>query len=199
MTNNLILGKKLNWAGEHWVNYIRPTGESSNSAMVSLYHTRWSPAGSGNVAWVEIPGEDGYKALCTDNPNLADYAVSHIVKGASSPPYGQDLPPVKARFSEAGDIRLNPSWTIDTGDHVIFATWTKILPVIIANGPWPDPPTISYVFSLLHFAESASIALDGHNIEGSSYLTDIWRPTIGDDRSSCVFALSETFMGETEE
>ena len=46
----------LHWSGEHWINYLRLPGSDTNSAMVSLYHTRYCPAGEGNVAFVEASG-----------------------------------------------------------------------------------------------------------------------------------------------
>ena len=36
---------KLIWSGEHWINAIRREGDESPSAWVSLFHTRYSPAG----------------------------------------------------------------------------------------------------------------------------------------------------------
>ena len=53
---------------------------------------------------------------------------------------------------------------------------------------------ITYVFSLVHFAQAATIALDGASIEGGPYLVDVWKPSIGGDRSSSVIALNETFL-----
>ena len=196
MANDLIQQGRLSWSGEHWVNYIRRRGESTDSAMVSLYHTRYSPAGAGNVAFVDIPGEGGYKALCTDSHEVAHYTVETMTKGYTHPPYGQDLSVVDAQFSMGGDIRSAPSWTIQTDSHVVVATWNDILPAVITNGPWPGGETIRHVYSLLHFTEGASITLDGRAVEGNPYLRDIWRPTIGGDRSSCVFALAETFIDE---
>ncbi len=197
VSNGLIQDGKLNWAGEHWVNYIRKDAEPDDSGMVSLYHTRYSPAGGGNVAFVDVPGDDGYKALCTDNRELADYVVDVITAGSTHRPYGQELPIVDAEFKQHGDVRADPGWTIQAGDHVVTATWTDILPVIIANGEWPGGgDVITAVFSLLHFAEGSTITLDGRSIEGGPYLRDIWRVSIGGDRSSCVFALSETFIGQ---
>jgi len=36
--------------------------------------------------------------------------------------------------------------------------------------------------------------LDGRAVEGKPYTRDIWKKSIGGDRSSCVFALAETFI-----
>ena len=96
---------------------------------------------------------------------------------------------------QGGDIRTSPSWTIRADGHEIVTTWSEIEPVVIANGPWAAGE-ISYVFTLLHFANGASITLDGRTIGGGPYVVDVWREKIGDDRSSSVIALSETFIGD---
>jgi len=44
----------------------------------------------------------------------------------------------------------------------------------------------------LFFTSEASVDLDGRRIEGKPSMRDIWKPTIGGERSSCVFALAET-------
>ena len=41
------------------------------------------------------------------------------------------------------------------------------------------------VYSLLFFAEEAGISINGQPVAGKPYVTDIWKPSIGGDRSSC--------------
>jgi hypothetical protein len=53
----------LVWSGEHWINYLREPGAVSDSGMVSLYHTRYSSAGEGNIAFVDIQGDPGFSAM----------------------------------------------------------------------------------------------------------------------------------------
>lgn len=61
----------IRWSGEHWINYLRRTGENTDSGSVSLYYARYSEAVEGTVAFVDIPGA-GFLARCTDNRALAD-------------------------------------------------------------------------------------------------------------------------------
>ena len=69
------------------------------------------------------------------------------------------------------------------------------MPVVIASGgPWPGREWINSSFSLFHFTEGTTISLDGNVIKGEPYIRDIGHPTIGGDRSSCIFPLSETFV-----
>ncbi len=190
----------VRWSGEHWISYLRRPGEDSNTGMVSLYNMRYTEAGHGFAAFVVIheDGGDGskdnsFKGLCTTNREVADFMVEEATRHASHPPYDEVLPIIDATFIQGGHVAHNPSWTISTGDHEIVATWSQIEPVIITAGPWPAAPC-NYVHSLLHFTDESSIQLDGRAIEGKPYPRDIWRPTIGGDRSSCVFAISESLM-----
>lgn len=73
-----------------------------------------------------------------------------------------------------------------------------MLPPVIMSGYWPKDEVPRDVFSLLYFTEGAFIAIDGRSIEGEPYQRDIWRQSIGGDRSSSVFALAETFVDLVE-
>ena len=179
---------ELTWTGEHWINYLREPGRETDSARVSLFSFRWCPAGTGVAALVDIPGR--FTGLCTDNREVLKYARATMTR---SWPQGE-IPVVDAEFSESGDLRGDPAWCIDTGDHVIAAAWGDIEAPVVCNGPWPDSPSGDYVFSLLHFCGVAAIAIDGEAVDGAPYSRDIWRSTIGGDRSSCVFALAESFV-----
>ena len=94
----------VNWAGEHWINNIRRAGETDASGMVSFYHTRYCEGGSGNVAFVDIAGDDGYRAVCTDNVEVARFFLDHH-KDDTARPYGKESPIVDAEFEQSGDIR----------------------------------------------------------------------------------------------
>ncbi|HIM57363.1 MAG TPA: hypothetical protein EYM39_11710 [Candidatus Latescibacteria bacterium] len=194
MIEGLVSPGELTWSGEHWINYLRLPGASSDSGMVSLFNIRWSPAGNGMAAWVWIPGDEGLRAICSDHREVTDFIVEIMAKTAANPPYDDELPVMEASFSQGGDIRRAPSWTIHTGAREIVATWTQIRPVVIANGTWPPCPSGNYCFSLLHFADGGSISLDGRLVGGAPYTRDIWQRTIGGQRSSCVFALAESFI-----
>ena len=193
---DLVLNGRVNWSGEHWISYLRPPGASADTGMVSLYNMRYTEAGHGFVAFVVIHDDDApaFKGLCTDNRELADFVRERVVHQASHPPYDEELPVLDARFTQAGHVARDPSWTIAAGGREITARWGRIQPVVIAAGPWPDASPSNYVCSLLHFAEESSITLDGRAVAGEPYLRDIWRPSIGGDRSSCVFAISESLL-----
>ena len=191
MAERAVQQGRLIWAGEHWVNYIRREGEASDSGRVSLYHTSYSQGGGGNIAFVDIPGDDGYRALCADSAEVARFHLDRL----KDSPEAQGFSIAEAELVQGGYIRTSPSWTIRADGHEIVATWSEIEPVVIANGPWAAGE-ISYVFTLLHFANGASITLDGRTIGGGPYVVDVWREKIGGDRSSSVIALSETFIGD---
>lgn len=179
----------LIWLGEHWINAIRPEGAEQPSAIVSLFHTRYSSAGEGNAALVRIHGGDGFHAVCADSPELARFAIDQFFCRVDY--FDEELPVVSARFAREGDVRQNPAWRIEMDEHRVLARWLVVDPPVIAQGSF-RPGTEH--FTALFFASEASIGLDGQLIDGAPYLRDIWKPSIGGDRSSCVFALAETFI-----
>lgn len=42
--------------------------------------------------------------------------------------------------------------------------------------------------------DEGAITLNGRTVEGRPYVRETWKSSIGGDRSSCVIALSETFI-----
>jgi hypothetical protein len=98
---------------------------------------------------------------------------------------------VKARFSRAGDIRTSPAWVLETERGTVRATWSRLGPPIIADGSFREG---TEHFTVLIFAEEATIDVNGQACPGVPYRVDVWKPSIGEQRSSCVFALAETFI-----
>jgi len=190
MTRPAVNPGALTWSGEHWICYIRRPGESTDSGMVSLYHTRYSAAGEGTVAFVTIP-EAGCNAIYTDNPDVASFMLELSIRGKGGP-FDREMPLRQASLSRAGDIRYAPSWVIEAGDQTITAAWKELHPPVIAEGPAPTFSPFYDFFTLLFFAEQASIRVNDVDIPGEPYLRDIWKKSIGGDRSSCVFALAES-------
>ena len=85
---------ELLFSGEHWLNYLRPAGSERDSAMVSIYHGRYSPAGPGTAAYVLIPGE-GVAAACTDSPAFETFIRATMYRNEG--PFAE-LPTVAAEF-----------------------------------------------------------------------------------------------------
>ena len=193
MARPVINPGTLVWSGEHWINYLRKPGNRSDSGMVSLYHTRYSAAGEGNVAFVDIPGNLGFTAVCIDNQEVAQFIIETMNRGKGNP-FDRNLPVIEAEITRGGDIRKAPFWTIQTERDRIVATWTSIRSPVISEGPSPTFREDVDFFTLLFFAERASITLNGQSVDGKPYVRDIWRKSIGGDRSSCVFALAETMI-----
>ena len=72
----------LLWSGEHWLLYLRPPGSQVDSGQLSLYSAAYSPVGRGTVAYINIPGSEGLAAVCTDNPDLADFITATMIRGS---------------------------------------------------------------------------------------------------------------------
>jgi hypothetical protein len=96
-----------------------------------------------------------------------------------------------ARFRRTGDIRSAPGWVIEVDDRSLEATWMGLGAPVTAEGVFREGHEH---FTVLFFAERASIEVDGEPCPGAPYTVDIWKATIGGERSSCVFALAETFL-----
>ena len=189
MTRRIVNPGTLFWTGQHWINYLRRPGEAENSGMVSLWHTHYCAAGEGTAAYIDLPG---LQSICTDNPDIVAF-MNEWMAGRGGL-YDMDLPIIEAQFRRSGDLRSDPSWTIQTATDRIEATWTEIQPPVILDAPAPKFRQDCDVYSYLFFAAAASISLNEQATPGQPYITDIWQPSIGGDRSSCVFALSETFI-----
>ena len=85
MTQALDKPGTLIWCGEHWINYLRPKGEDRDSAVVSLYHARFSEEGEGSVAFVDIPEGEDQVCAYTDNPDFARFVINTMIRGRGSP------------------------------------------------------------------------------------------------------------------
>ena len=182
----------VHWSGEHWINYLRRPGESEDSGSFSLYHTRYSAAGEGTVAFVIVP-EAGIDAVYYDNADLAEWTIENMIRGRGNQ-FDREMPTVEARLTRAGDVRTQPSWTVEAGGRKIVSTWNVTDPAVIHWGPTPSGTENMHIFSLLYFTYETEFAVDGNSVEGKPYTRDIWRASIGGDRSSCVFALAETTL-----
>ena len=183
----------LLWSGEHWILYLRPPGSQVDSGQLSLYCAAYSPTGRGTVAYIDIPGSESLTAVCTDNPDLADFITDTMIRGSNNP-FDRDLPQRPAIFSRAGRIYLNPSWTIQSESHTLTATWEEL------ESPLVGPPTVNphIIFTVLIFAAAGQMQLNGVAVPGSPYPRDAWSKSLGQARSSCCFALAETMIAGSE-
>lgn len=183
----------LVWAGEHWINYIRPRGGVENTGMVSLYHAYFSPAGRGTVAYVDIPGEEAITGVYTDSREFGQFIDRKMIRGnpyAKKNPWIRELPWHDSRFNQSGDIRHDPTWTIAAENAEITTSWRALQPAIVG------PPTIHeyIIFTIFFFADRASIQVDGRTVPGAPYPNEAWAQNLGEPHSSCVFALAETMI-----
>ncbi len=180
---------KLAWSGDHWILGIRPEGAEQPSAWVSLFHTRYSPVGEGIAAQIVVPGDRPLSVVCTDRPEVGRFTREQFFSAGSY--FDPEAPLVDAQFQRLGDIRKDPAWVIETDGFRIVARWQITQPAVAAAGTF-RPGTEH--FTLLFFSDAASVQRDGQAIEGQPYLRDIWKPSIGGERSSCVIALAESLL-----
>ena len=192
MSNDSLKAGTLVWSGEHWINYIRRPGESTDSGMVSLYNTRFSAAGEGIAAFVYIPGNDGFTGYCTNNREVASFMFDTMIRGKGNA-LDRELPVLDATFEYEGDAAKQATWTIEASGRRVESVWTITEPPTMMYGPAHSGEPME-IFSVLNFTNKTSMKLDGRAVEGKPYTRDIWKKSIGGNRSSCVFALAETFI-----
>ena len=178
----------LVWSGEHWINALRLDGVEEPSAWISLFHTRYSPVGEGTAAQIFIP-EAEVNVVCADQADVGQFTIDYFFSNTKFIKPAEEV--MRAEFNCSGDIRSNPAWTITTDSFRIVARWRVAEPPVIADG------TFRYGtehFTLLFFTAVATVEFNGRKIDGHPFQRDIWQPSIGDLRSSCLFALSETMI-----
>ena len=186
----------LLWSGEHWIAYLRTPGEESNSASVGVYHTRYSPAGEGNVALIDVKGPGGFSAAVTDNRAVYDFTMERVRAAAPDDPFNNiDLPLLDGSVVRGGDVRSAPYWLITAGGRTVVATWSDLVIPFIMTGKPPNDRGTAVAFSVLIFADSGTVALDGAQAPGVPFTRDGWRRITGPDgpASSFCFALAETY------
>ncbi len=183
--NELSQGKLL-WSGEHWIAYPRDPETAEETAMISLYSAYASPAGRGTAAFVEIPGGEGFKGLCTDNVKFAEFVRDTQVIPSS--PFERTMDMMQARFSRDDEASHNPTWLIETGTVGVRVGWTELTAPIVG----PPVPNPKILFTILIFAENGFIHLNGTPVAGKPYQRDVWRPMLGNPGSSFCYALAET-------
>ena len=193
---NPILPGRLLWSGEHWICFLRAPGTRVDSVRVSLYRSVYSPAGEGHVAFVDPPGH--FRAVLTDNRALLAFIRKTMFRG-KAPPFGSGLPVVEAVFRRGGDLKESPSWIMDTGEHRLSVSWTRLEPPTLVYRGEPELQRERPAFTVLFFCQGARVLVDGRRIEGTPYPRSIWRGALGGgDRSSCVFAVAETMIRPPE-
>lgn len=195
MAESLVFGGSVRWIGEHWVARLREPGGIQDRALVSIYATHYSPAGAGHVAAVQIAGEVGLMALYADDARVAEYVVEMWI--GNRPPFRDVKPPpvTVATFRQSGDLRSAPVWSIETDSTVVKTIWSEIEPGVTAVRPDPKIHRQRAVANVLFFARQCEVVVNEARIDAAPYEHDLWVTNLGGgDRSSCVFALAETFI-----
>ena len=71
MARPLVNPGVVSWTGQHWIAYLRMTGAGQDSGQLSVWHMHYCPAGEGVAVYANIPGDPGFRAVCTDNRGVA--------------------------------------------------------------------------------------------------------------------------------
>ena len=178
----------LVWSGEHWINALRFEGAEDYAAWISLFQTRYSPVGEGTAAQLYIP-EAKLNVVCADHEDVGKFTIDQFFSSTKDIKPSEEV--VRAQFRYSGDIRRNPAWTIESDYFRVVAHWRITDPPVITEGTFRSG---TEHFTLLFFTDEASVECNGKKIDGQPFKRDVWQSSIGDWRSSCLFALSETMI-----
>ncbi len=108
----------------------------------------------------------------------------------------RDARPLHPYPAPAGAIAHRVYHLRDTGPSGSrqVATWLDLEPPFLAELPAPAGLDFADFYSVFIFASGATIEFNGRHVDGRPY-TEVIPPThIGGERSSCMFALSETMV-----
>ena len=187
---------QLLWSGEHWIAYLREADGNTNSASIGIYHTRYSPAGEGNVALISVPGDDGLQVIVTDERDVLDFTMERVRAAAPDDPFNDlDLPVLEGTLTRGGDVGNAPYWVLEAGEFSIVVSWSGLVEPFIMRGRAPNEKGTAVAFSVLMFAEKGAITVNGVRAPGEPYIRDGWRQVTGPGgpASSFCFALAETY------
>ena len=81
-----------------------------------------------------------------------------------------------------------------TADHELTVDWQDLGPPVVAYRSDPKIAAKRCSATVLFFTDRALITFAGQPVEGQPFTTDLWHDSIVGDRSSCCFALAETFI-----
>ena len=176
------------WCGIHYLLYLRQPGEEQDCARFSLFQTEYSPAGSGCAAFLYIDpacfAPAPVNAVYADNPELAAWLYSRMYRGRDNPLADCGEPVISARFGRSGDMRRQMSYSIDTAQGQVSATWAGLetpLFTMARAGLQASTPTAS-----LLLPRAPALMIDGEVVPGDIYPRQDWIPLVGRPLSSCL-------------
>ena len=176
------------WCGIHYLLYLRQEGAEEDCARFSLFQTEYSPAGGGHAGFLYIdPGclpSAPANGVYTDNPDLAEWLYNRMYRGSDNQlaECGERI--MTARFGRSGDMRRQLSYTIDTAEGQVAATWAGLEPPFVHHGAAGATSVYTYCFFVV--ASRASIVVDGAAVPGAIYPRQDWIPLVGRPLSSCL-------------
>ena len=161
---------------------------SRDCARFSLFQTEYSPAGSGCAAFLYIDpacfAPAPVNAVYADNPELAEWLYSRCIAAATirwPTAAHRSSAPV---FGRSGDMRRQMSYSIDTAQGHVSATWAGLETPFVHHGQAGTSSVYTYCFFVI--ATRASLMIDGEVVPGDIYPRQDWIPLVGRPLSSCL-------------
>ena len=129
----------------------RPAASDTPTAIVSHFWFRYSPGGLGHVAVVRIYGDGGFHAVCTNNPEAAEFIIEQCFHRIDY--FSRDLPFVDTIFAQTSVDPTEPAWLIEADGRRIVTRWCFSDPPMIACGIMRPG---QYSFTSLFFIDDSS-------------------------------------------
>lgn len=178
------------WCGIHYLLYLRQAGAEEDCARFSLFQTEYSPAGGGNAGFLYIDPECMPSApasgVYTDNPEMAEWMHNRMYRDSDNSLAACGTRIITARFGRSGDMGRSLSYSMDSVDGQVGATWTDLEPPFVHHGIAGTSGL--YTYCLFVVANRASIVVDGEVVPGTLYARQDWIPLVGRPLSSCLIA-----------
>ena len=120
----------------------------------------------------------------TDNPDMAVWMYNRMSRDSDNPLAACGDRIITSRFGRSGDMRRRLSYSMDTAECQVDATWAGLEPPFVHHGMAGGSGL--YTYCLFVVANRGSILVNGEAVPGTLYARQDWIPLVGRPLSSCL-------------
>ena len=173
--------------------FIRLSDDGGKTLVDRVSHWRvlWSPAGPGHALFIDSPLTGTGPRVYSDNIGMARYLQRRIEIFLHAPFGDESLPVADAEFERTGSALATLEERIASDDGEIILAWWDLLPAFVITVPPGQQNRPIGVYSTFFPARGAQLSVNGEAATAKPFEQD----RSGKASSSCVLALSETWVG----
>jgi hypothetical protein len=171
--------------------FVRLSTDGGKSFVHRTSHWRvlWSPAGQGQVLFVESPLTGPSPRVYADNAAVARFLQRTIEVMLHKPFADESLPVTDATFERTGhSLSTVEERVVSTGEEIILSWWGLLPPFVLTMPPGAMNRPLG-VYSTFLPAREAQLSVNDEFADGKVVLQD----RFGRPASSCCLAWSETW------